>query len=367
MRYFLYGYYGFGNFGDDLLLDVLISGIRSHDNDALFAVRAREKVPAFAGDPDVRFVLAESILEDRRHSKVRRFLSYRSALVAEVRESDVMVIGGGTLFIDKGRPNWSLVLLFEAVKAARSAGKKIVVTGVAIDILAHPLSVFLTQRIFAMADFSAVRDSLSLAYFQSARNVPVLSADLAWLKPLHAPVSQLRRRRAIALNLIDYFRSTVESLEAHRTYREKVWEMIERHRGEVDFHVIALQKGIGQRDDWFADELVACFPEAKVFYVDGMDGLAIALANVDAIITTRFHLALLAARAGVPVCIIDHELKLTSLAHDLSLPAQSLAEFLEATKPDPVDRLCRWSHDETARAASRMAARASVNFDWLGQ
>lgn len=367
MRYFLYGYYGFGNFGDDLLLDVLIAKIRSLDEGSSFVVRAREPVPAFANDPGVRFVHAESILENQNLGKIRRFLAYRSTLNEAVRECDVMVIGGGTLFIDKGRLSWSLVLLFEAVRAARQAGVRVVVTGVAIDILAHPLSVFLTRRIFALADFSAVRDSLSLAYFQGVETEPRLSADLAWLRSLPPLAPRPPRRRTIALNLIDYFRTTIQSPEGHRVYLSRICEMIERHRNDCDFHIIALQKGIGQRDDWFADELKVRIPEAKVFYVDGMGSLATALANVDAVISTRFHLALLAARVGIPVCILDHELKLTSLAHDLSLPTQSLVEFLEATVPDPIDRLERWNADETTLAASRMANRAMINFDWVGR
>lgn len=366
-KYFVYGYYGFGNFGDDLLLDVLVAGIRHSDRDAEFVIRARQPVSALAGDENVRFLCAESILEQQVRSRFIRFCKYRDVLMAEARRCDVMVVGGGTLFIDKGRFNWSLLFVHEAVREAKRAGRKVVVTGVAIDILAHPLSLWLTRRIFSMADFSAVRDSLSLAYFQDWKTPPVLSADLAWLKDLPVAVRPVRERRVIGLNFIDYFRSSTQSDQVHRVYRLSLLRLIERHRHEYDFHLIALQKGIGQRDDWFAEEFLELVPQGRLIYIDSEQSLCSALESVDAVVTTRFHLALLAARAGLMTCIVDHELKLTSLAQDLALPSVPLAEFLLVDGADPIERLYSWSLDTTRRAVGLMAVRSSVNFAWMHQ
>jgi polysaccharide pyruvyl transferase WcaK-like protein len=364
-KYFVYGYYGFGNFGDDLLLDVLVARIRQSDPDAEFVIRVREPIPVLAGDAKVRFLFAESILEQQGRSRFVRFRKYRAALMAEARRCDVMVVGGGTLFIDKGRFNWSLLFVHEAVRAAKRAGRKVVVTGVAIDILAHPLSLWLTRRIFSMADFSAVRDSLSLAYFQDWKSPPVLSADLVWLKDLPVAVRPVRGRRAVGLNFIDYFRSSTQLDEGHRAYRSSLLRLIERHRHECDFHLIALQKGLGQRDDWFAEEFREIVPQGRLIYIDSEQSLCPALESVDAVVTTRFHLALLAARAGVATCIVDHELKLTSLAQDLALPSVPLAEFLLVDGADPIERLRSWDPEVTRRAAGRMGGRAVMNFAWM--
>jgi polysaccharide pyruvyl transferase WcaK-like protein len=364
--YFLYGYYGFGNFGDDLLLQTLITGIRARDPEARFVVRARAPVEAFAADAGVRFLLIEDILEDRRRGRIAKFLTYRAALLAEVRRCDVSLVGGGTLFIDKGRFNWTLVFMHELLRAARAAGRRTVIIGVAIDILAHPLSVWLVRRIFALAGFAAVRDALSLAYFQSGGQTPRLASDLAWL--WHRPALQAapRLRRAVGLNFIDYFRTSTKNEMAHQAYRDALLRMLERHGAEYDFHLVVLQRGIGQRDDWFDEAFRAHVPQGQVFHVDGAAALGLALSHLDAIVTTRFHLALLAARENIPTCVIDHELKLTSLAQDLGLPTVPMYEFIGAdVAQDPIERLQAWDAGRTQRAVRRQEQLAQVNLEWL--
>ncbi len=366
--YFIYGYYGFGNYGDDLLLEALLTRIRQHDPDASFVVRAREPVPAFKNDPAVNFFIADEILEDKKRCRYHRFLEYRRALVDAVRRCDVLVMGGGTLFIDKGRFNWSLLFMYEAAQAAKRAGRRVIITGVAIDILAHPTSVWLTRRIFALADFSAVRDALSLAYFQDWPTPPRLSADLAWLVSLpQPPVANPGARPRIGLNFVDYFRISSRSTESHRRYRAALKRLVERHRERFDFVLISLQRGIGLRDDWFADDFRTLCPHGQLFHVMDRTTLSATLAGLYGIVTTRFHLALLAARAGVATCIVDHELKLTSLAQELGLPAVSLSEFIADITTDPIEHLRDWNATTVLKNVTRLCQRAEENFSWMKQ
>jgi len=364
-RYFIYGYYGFGNFGDDLLLEVLMENIRRRDPAATFLIRARAHIAAAKDDPTVSLFQAEAILEEQGSSRLSRFWRYRRAITGAALQCDVMVIGGGTLFIDKGEPNWSLLFLHQAARAARCAGRKVVITGVAIDILANPLSLWLTRRIFALADFSAVRDVLSLAYFPDWNTKPRLSSDFAWLKTLPQRLSVERPRRTIGLNFIDYFRTSTRSAESHEAFRREIVQLIERHRHDADFVLIALQRGIGQRDDWFAEDFRALVPDAPMIYIEDEASLVSALDRIDAVVTTRFHLALLATRQGIATCIIDHELKLTSLAQDLHLPSITMTEFLMPHALDPIERLDEWNGPRTALAADRMARRSEINFAWM--
>lgn len=366
MKYFLYGYYGFGNFGDDLLFGTIVSRIREYDTEAEFIVRARKPISQFTHDQKIRFLLIEDILEQRKHSRTRRFLHYRNALIEAVINCDVMIIGGGTLFIDKGKLNWSLLFLYEAMRAAKRAKRRIIVTGVAIDILSHPLSLWLTRKIFSLAEFSAVRDALSLAYFQDWASPPKLSADLVWLRNWPLLKQTNRSKRTIGLNFIDYYQSTTQSDLMHEKYRIRLKNLIRHYynQKDCDFHLIALQKGVGQRDDWFAEEFRSLIPNGQIVYIENERSLVDAMNGVDAIITTRFHLALLAAQHSIPTCIVDHELKLTSLTQELGLPSISLVEFVLSGN-DPIERLDLWNADITCAAIDRLTNRAEVNFAWM--
>src|ERR1700692_3908908 len=104
MRYLLYGYYGQGNFGDDMLLQAMIEGIHRRDPDAFFAVHSSAAVARYADDPRVQFTALSRHLDQVRR-RPWRLMVYLAGFARWIARSDVLVIGGGTLFIDKGRFN----------------------------------------------------------------------------------------------------------------------------------------------------------------------------------------------------------------------------------------------------------------------
>src|SRR5262249_3854310 len=156
-------------------------------------VRSFDAVPGFENDASVAFTRIE-----RRLSKVRSKLGRLGLALYDymkhVTACDVLVIGGGTLFIDKGRPSVSLALLYLTALYARVMGRRVVIIGVAMDILTHPISLWLTRRILGLASFVAVRDSLSLPYVAHLDPARVrCTADLAFLLD---PVPAARARSA---------------------------------------------------------------------------------------------------------------------------------------------------------------------------
>ena len=76
----LSGYFGCGNLGDDLLLSAAVAGLRPLTPDAQFLIRdsgATTQLKNFG--TDVIFTGIESILIDRRHSKLNRARSLSRA------------------------------------------------------------------------------------------------------------------------------------------------------------------------------------------------------------------------------------------------------------------------------------------------
>jgi polysaccharide pyruvyl transferase WcaK-like protein len=366
VRCFLYGYFGYGNFGDDLLLRAVIEGIRRRDPAATFEVHNLNAVAAYAGDPAVRFTgLARLLQGVRRRSW--RVLPYLAGFARGIGRSEVLAIGGGTLFIDKGRVNLSLVLLLLAVWYARLRRRRVIVLGVAVDRLDNPVSLWATRRILAAAEFIALRDALSLPY---ARHVPPervrLSADLVLgLDVGPVPAGPGRARPVAGLCFIDYFRTVEPSADGHRRYVEAIVGLIERNRGAFDFAGIAFQSGIGQRDDWMFAALRERFPGIPTLRVDSLAAAEEMAHSVDVLVTTRFHLAVLGAMWGKPVVIIDHELKMRAIAEELELPAVTLANFVAGPSPQIGDLLRRSDRERTAGRLRAVRERVALNFAWL--
>jgi polysaccharide pyruvyl transferase WcaK-like protein len=366
MRYLVYGYYGHGNFGDDLLLEGVVEGTRRRDANASFEIHSRDPVRAYAADPDIRFTGLARRLEGVR-ARPWRMLGYLVAFARAIGKSDVLVIGGGTLFIDKGRVNLSLVLLLLAVWYARARRRKVVIIGVAVDELTNSVTRWVTGRIFGAAQFIAVRDDVSLVYASHVPNHRVTrSADLVFgfdVAPLPTPVP--RPRPVIGLCVIDYFGTVEVSPERREALTATVSALIERYNDRYDFALIVLQRGIGQKDDWLEPELRRKWPSLRVHDMGDLSAAARMFAEVDAVITTRYHLGVLALLWGKRVIVIDHELKMRSLAEDFGLPMLSLVDFAAEGIPHLDSLLGGADPERIAEALARERHRVAGNFAWM--
>jgi polysaccharide pyruvyl transferase WcaK-like protein len=366
MRYFLYGYYGFGNFGDDLLLQGLIEGIRKRDSDAFFIVHSLNIVEGHAGDPRVQFT---GLARQTQNIRARpwQVAVYLTALARWINRSDVLVIGGGTLFIDKGRFNASLGFLYLAVWWARILRKRVVVVGVGVDDLTHPVSRWLTRRILTAAEFVAVRESMSLPYVshRSKENTRV-SADLALELDFAPPIAELpRRRQTIGFCFIDYFGTVEPSVAGFAAYEAAIVAFLERYRSRYNLVCITFQRGIGQRDDWLCPMLQAKYPDVTVVHIDSLDAARELARRVDILVTSRFHLGILGVMWDKPVLIVDHERKMASLAADFALPVISLQAFVAGAPIDLDEMLGHYDSQETAARLATARQRSELNFEWL--
>ena len=370
MRYFLYGYYGHGNFGDDLLLHSLISGIQQRDRAAEFIVKSRGQVPWILKLNNVHFSETDRVFESSSGRLVKG-VRHLVALLREVNNADVFIIGGGSLFIDKGRCNFSLLFLWCAARFAKLRHRRVIITGVGFDILSNSFSLWLSRGIVASADFVAIRDALSLAYLEnlSLPNV-CLAADLVLTDPVMVPRNgggDGRKRKVIGICLIDYFRTVDISAIKHDAYLNRVTEFLRQNQDRFDFCCLAFQEGVGQRDDWMYQELKGQFPALSYKHLAVRADLEFLRDEVDLVLTTRFHLGLLACMLGKPVAIISHELKLAALALDLSLPTVFMEEFIEGQGHELAEALERFDCKELAGKLDRQRVRAKRNFDWLVQ
>ncbi len=371
MRYLIYGYYGFGNFGDDLMLSAIVAAIHARDPGADILVKCRDPVSGLG--PGVRFLEADRIMEQKR-SSLARAAAYLRRLTGAVKDRDWLVIGGGALFLDKGRLNRSLVLMWLLVLRARLAGVRIALIGVSCDLLASPSTLWITRRIFRAAEFVAVRDTFSHDYARYfGRADAVLCADLGFAAPglsLAPVLAAARERPVIAVCLVDYFApvayaSTLEPDPARRaTFLRACAALLDRHAGSADFVYVALQERIGLSDDALYAELGGAARFTAYRALTSLDSWHALLAETDGICSMRYHLALLAAAAGLPVTVLYHELKLAAVGLMPGVDTCTVADFV-AGECDPIAPLLRPRTPPEARA-DRLAGQAAAAFAWIG-
>ena len=366
MRYLVYGYYGFGNFGDDLMLAAIVAAIRARDPGADILVKCRDPVPGLG--PEVQFLDIERIMEQKGRPALFRAAGYLLGLSRAVKGRDWLVIGGGALFLDKGRLNRSLVVLWLLVLRARLAGMRIALIGVSCDLLATPSTLWITRRIFRSAEFIAVRDAFSHDYARYfGRADAVLCADLAFAAPglsLSPAGRQPRDKPLVAICLVDYF-ATYEPDPARKVdFLRAVRALLDRYAGTVDFVYVALQEGIGLGDDAVYAELGGADRFGAYRAITSISSCQDLLRDIDGICSMRYHLALLAAAAGLPVTVLYHELKLAAVGLMPGVDTCTLADFI-AGDCDPIAPLLQPRTPPEART-DLLAGQAAAAFAWIG-
>lgn len=377
MRYFIYGYYGFGNFGDDLMLSAIVHQVGVRDADASFTVKCRTPMEGLG--PTVEFLPADTILESPEPAW-RRGMRYLRSLFRGLQGHDWLIIGGGALFLDKGAINKSLVLLWCLVLRARLMGLRIAIIGVSCDLLADPLSLWFTRSIFRQASVVSVRDPFSLDYarYFGCQDVR-LCADLAFASPQLTPESVsavcLHRseaaknssKRRIGVCLVDYFSVYEPDPVRRQAFLERMAASLKSHAAEADYIYISLQEGQGLDDARVHAALSATVAFAEYRPVRTLGEALELCAALDGIVTMRYHLALLGAATGAAVVALCHELKLVSVALMPGVMSASLFEFVSDRGADPVgDLLASHAlHPRQTPSIDVLRRESLGNFDWL--
>ncbi|QPH91366.1 polysaccharide pyruvyl transferase family protein [Campylobacter concisus] len=208
MKYLIYGYYGYNNLGDDLLLDTIINRIKEKDRDAVFTILNKSS-NSLKEYPNVCYTNIRDILHGSKN-KVLKFWRFFSAFKKYIDECDVFLLGGGTIFMDSNKASFLMIYLSFFVSYAKSIGKKVVLIGVGIDILNNFFSIVSMKKILRNSDLVYCRDALS---FQIAKKLnstsnALLAQDLVfgyyWNNSVLRDDSVHCGHKTIGISLIDY-------------------------------------------------------------------------------------------------------------------------------------------------------------------
>lgn len=180
--FFLSGYYGQGNLGDDLLLRATIDGICRIGPARRFVIRNEGDVAGLKGlSAPVELTGIDRIAADQTKSKFRRLVSTLEAYRRHLKQCDWFIFGGGTVFHERSSIV-SLAMTFLVCFLARLMGVRIAALGVGVATMRSMAGRFLLRRIIVLSDLFAVRDDAALAECIKAgagRRV-VLTADLVF-------------------------------------------------------------------------------------------------------------------------------------------------------------------------------------------
>jgi polysaccharide pyruvyl transferase CsaB len=302
MRLLLLGYFGFGNAGDEAVLEAEVAALRA-------TLGAGTEFVAVSGDP----AYTTSI-----HGLPAVSRTDAPGVIRALRTCDALVAGGGSLLQDvtsvRPVPFYAGLML-----TARALRKPVFVYAQGLGPLHLPVNRLLAAAALKSATYVALRDddSLALAERMGVRGAelaadPVLGMDLSGAAAdADGLVVSLRpwRRSATWLPAV---RSTLAALAR-----------------DVDICLVPFH---ARQDVVLARELSADLGGLRVLEpAQGHRATLGAVAGARAVLGMRLHALLVAAAAGRPFLALSYDPKVSAFAHQVGQP-------VAATLPGPIDQ-----------------------------
>jgi polysaccharide pyruvyl transferase CsaB len=359
-RLFVVGYYGFHNLGDEAILSSMLVGVRAVASGAEFVVTS--------GDPESTKALhgIESI-------------HWRDipAILREVRASDLVILGGGGLFLDfwgyagetlLTRDHWGLPFFAGPAVIAALEAKPLLLYSVGVESLTNEMARATTKAIFDLGWAATVRDEVS------AEIVSQLGIDMSRIRVTADPVFELALRDPAATGIKAAKSDSGQPGEgpqigvALRSWSVGVdpdyWigevaaaldAFITRHQGRVLLIPFQTLEGESEYDDRDVSKSVASLipdqdhVEVSEAPVDARDAAAL-FGTCDVVLGMRYHAVLLAAVAGSPTVALKYAPKVGGLMDQLGIRRFGLA--MEEIERGEIDRLLEEAWRSRAQLAS---------------
>ncbi|MFC4618528.1 polysaccharide pyruvyl transferase CsaB [Camelliibacillus cellulosilyticus] len=305
MRVVISGFYGFGNMGDEAILQSMIDNLRTRWPDI--------EITVLSYQPE------ETAQRYKVESCYRGFRRDNRKKIKALKRADVLLSGGGGLLQDtyatkivSGPLPYYLII----VLLAKLLGTKVMFFSQGIGPITSRYGKFLMRRIANKADFITVRDEPSkilLGTLGVYKPKTAVTADIVLAfqhkkgKLPHQPLSQLKSRAHVAISVrpwfdhTDYFLQIAMALDT-LIQEKKIVPVFIPMEGDHDYH--ASLKVIRQMTN--GGQCVVLKPEYRA------NELITLIENCQLLIGMRLHALIFSILAGTPFIGIEYDPKVTS-------------------------------------------------------
>ena len=365
---YLFGYYGCGNAGDELLLSVVTEHLLRSAKVGEIKIKCLVP-PEDSPDPRVSYDACEQILLDQKRSRPARFASYLHHIWRSLKGIDCCIFGGGTLFHATDGSKVNLVILASVVALARVRGAQIFALGVGVGKLQGFWPKVLMSLILLLCRDVAVRDETS------RRNCARLfgsgkvrcTADLVFASEMSAVSARPPNRWNLGFSVAA---SALQKASHARLVSETTTALCALDRAGWSVTLLSLQDLVWQdlriRDSDLLDSIVreglVSKTNAASLTAD-KNRLGRVFDELDVLVGMRFHALVLAAMNGVPFVGFGEDSKLRDLCEAYGFPFIALGQFDAGKFVEAVGKVASLVPDK--KVTERISRAAKANFDIL--
>lgn len=291
----LSGYYGFDNFGDETILQVLCQNLCGKYDVTVFSKNPQKTAKRYG----IKSVQSFSALD----------------VLWTLSKTDILISGGGSLLQDSTSTK-SLVYYLSVLFLAQIFKKKTIIFAQGIGPIKNKFLQKITQNILQKCDFITVRDEKSLFLLRGWGLAPVLVADPVW----GVEVSAQNNGSSIGVQLRQWANLSDEFLI-------KLAAKIVEHFPTKKILLFSFQNSIDLPVcEKFKTFLIECNPLADVRIVqnDSLSQLVNEIQSCEILFAMRFHAILLALKSKVTTVALNYDIKVQTLAQEVNIPVVDL-------------------------------------------
>lgn len=311
------GYYGFGNCGDEAILQAIHGNIDGLDADV--------GVTVLSGDPDDT--------EARYgYSAVNRFNLL--AVWRVLRGCDILVSGGGSLLQDYTSTRSLLYYLF-IIRLSKALGKKVMVYANGIGPVRRGRNRRLVRRILSRADVISLRDAASAEELRAmgvARDDVHVTADPVFTL---TPAPEKEALQILSENDIDTEKPfavvSIRKWPDASGFCESLAALCDRIHGELGRQVVFLaMQAPGDAEISRTVQALMTAPSHLIRTGYSAQQLMGVIALSDFVLAMRLHTLIFSAQAATPLCGIVYDPKVTAYLEALQMPAAGVVSDFRA-------------------------------------
>jgi len=359
MKILISGYYGFGNVGDEAVLEAVVGELKRRD-------------------PEVEItVLSASFNLTAEMAKVRAIPRYHFLkILGEVFRADIFLSGGGTLFQDvtSSRSFWYYLSL---VFLARIFRKKVVVFAQGFGPLRRKINRFFARLILNQAKLITVRDEdayLEMKKLGINSSLLHLTADPTFLLTPEAGLG----RKILCLESVPLDRPLLgisvrkfsKNLELEEKFFKVLAQVIDHLVCTYHYQPVFLPFQCPEDMGEISRVISYMSQEAKmIFRICRPQEMLAIISQLDLLLGMRLHALVFAAISCVPCLALAYDPKVSGLMNDLGQPALSLEPALDFEKlKSEIEKVINNKEAVKSQLAvkkEKLRQQAQLNFDLL--
>ncbi len=299
------GYYGFDNFGDEIILKILTENIKKFNFDT--------EITVFSTSPE----------KTSKNLNVKSVYSFSLLKIFKTLiSSDILISGGGSLLQDSTSSK-SLIYYLLIIFLAEIFRKKVIIFAQGIGPINNKILRNITMSLLKNAYYITLRDINSINMLKTRGINSKICADPVW----NIELSQCEKNNKIGIQLR-------KSKIINDEFIIKLAQNINKYYSDKEIKILSLQNRLDMElCQQFKEELHKINPNINAEVIENTSNEKVIkdICSLNELIAMRYHACLIAIKAGVKVLPISYDIKVETIANQFNLKYITGKENMDKT------------------------------------